>query len=236
MDLLQIVDLLELGSREQKTSYATPLKLAALGRVMGLGHNTEVIDHGCGKGQTLILWGKYFGISGMGIDRSRSFCDIAEQRVKEEGLSGRIEIVCDDASTYPVRQEAYDVACCIGASFIWGGFRPTLRALKHVITTTGKIVVGEPYFTQESVPRELVEFEGDCHTEVELLRIMNEEGFDLKQVFRASSDDRDWYTAFWSQKGQEMYLKHMRKCEGFAMYLMYPSGVRDKDEVRTGDA
>ena len=36
MNLLQLVDLLELGSMDQKTSYATPLKLLALGRVMGL--------------------------------------------------------------------------------------------------------------------------------------------------------------------------------------------------------
>lgn len=126
------------------------------------------------------------------------------------------------------------MACCIGASFIWGGFRPTLRALKQVIDTTGKIVVGEPYFTQEGVSRALVEFEGDCHTEVELLRIMNQEVFELKQIFRASNDDRDWYTAFWSQNGQEMYLKYMRKYEGFAMYLMYPTGTGQVVGVRAG--
>jgi hypothetical protein len=62
MDLLQLVDLLELGSREQKTSYATPLKLVALGRVMGLNPETRVIDYGCAKAQALILWAQYFGI------------------------------------------------------------------------------------------------------------------------------------------------------------------------------
>ena len=236
IDLLQLVDLLDLGSREQKTSYATPLKLVALGRVIGLNRYTNVIDYGCGMGQALILWAKYLGISGLGIEKSRAFCDIAQKRIEEAGLSENINIVCGDALTYSVPNQAYDVACCIGASFIWGGFRSTLRALKQVIGPTGKIVIGEPYYTQKSVPGALVEFEGDYHTEVELLRIVNEEGFELKQIVRASSDDRDWYTAFWSQKGQEMYLKYMRKCEGFAMYLMYPSGVRDKDEVRTGDA
>ena len=43
---------------------------------------------------------------------------------------------------------------------------------------------------------------------------------DLLQIFRASDDDRDGYTARWSQRGQMMYLKYMRPLEGFAMYLM----------------
>jgi SAM-dependent methyltransferase len=221
MDLLRLVEMLELGSKEQKTSYATPLKLVALGKVMELGQDTRVIDFGCGKGQALILWGKYFGISGVGIDVSREFCNIAEEGLKAAGLGERIDIICADASSYPVPSGAYDVACCIGASFIWGGFRSTLRALGRVIVPTGQVVVGEPYYTQEVVPEELVEFEGDSHTEVELLRLVNEEGFDLKQIFRASSDDKDWYTAFWSQRGQRMYLQYMREYEGFAMCLMH---------------
>jgi cyclopropane fatty-acyl-phospholipid synthase-like methyltransferase len=223
MDLLQLVDLLELGSTEQKTSYAKPLKLVALGRVMGLNPNTKVIDYGCAKGQALILWAKYFGISGLGIEKSDHFCQVAEQRILEQGLSGRLEIVCADASAYPVPSHAYDVACCIGASFIWGGFRATLRVLEQTIRAGGQIVIGEPYYTQENVPRELIEFEGNYHTEERLLQIVNEEGCDLKQIFRASSDDKDWYTAFWSQRGQAMYLKYMRVYEGWAMYLIHPS-------------
>jgi SAM-dependent methyltransferase len=222
LDLLQLVDLLQLGRTEQKTSYVTPLKLVALGRVMGLDQDTTVIDYGCAKAEALILWGTYFGISGVGIELSERFCRIAGERIAQAGLAERIEIACADASAYHVQPAAYDVACCIGASMIWGGFRPTLQALKQVVKPGGQIVVGEPYYTQRPVPQELIEFEGDYHTEVELLHMMNEEGLDLKQIFRASSDDRDWYTAFWSQRGQEMYLKYMRPLEGWAVYLMHP--------------
>ena len=74
------------------------------------------------------------------------------------------------------------------------------------------------------MPQELIEFEGDYHTELELLHIMHDEGLALRQIFRASSDDRDWYTANWSQRGQEMYLKYMRPYEGWAVYLMGPLG------------
>ena len=225
MDLLQLVDLLQLGRTEQKTSYATPLKLVALGRVVGLNPDTTVIDFGCAKAEALILWAEYFGISGVGIEISERFCEIAQERLRAKDLSDRIEIVCGSASKYPTQDQAYDVACCIGASFIWGGFRLTLRALKRAIKPGGRIVVGEPYYTQQDVPQELIEFEGDYHTEVELLHIMNEEGLDLGQIFRGSDDDKDWYTAFWSQHGQEMYLKYMRVYEGWGMYLMHPSGA-----------
>ena len=67
--------------------------------------------------------------------------------------------------------------------------------------------------------------------ELELLHIMHEERLGLKQIFRASSDDRDWYTANWSQHGQEMYLKYMRAYHGWAMYLMQPEGVGQAFDV-----
>jgi SAM-dependent methyltransferase len=221
LDLMRIVELLELGSTEQKTSYVTPLKLMALAKVMGLGPTTRVIDFGCAKAQALILWAKYMQITGVGIEINERFCEIAMERIMSAGLSDRIKIVCEDAATYQVPQSSYDVACCIGASMIWGGFRPTLHALKRVVGRDGQVVVGEPYYTQEHVPQELIEFEGDYHTEIELLEIMHEEGFELKQIFRASNDDKDWYTAFWSQRGQEMYIKYMRPYEGWAVYLMH---------------
>ncbi len=223
MDLLRMVELLELGRTEQKTSYVTPLKLVALGKVMGLGPETRVVDFGCAKGEALLLWAKYMQVSGLGIELDARFAQIANERIAAAGLSDRVKIVCADASTYPVPPASYDVACCIGASMIWGGFRPTLRALKRVLKPGGQIVVGEPYYTERPVPQELFDFEGDYNTELELLQSMHEEGLELKQIFRASDDDRDWYTAFWSQRGQEIYLKYMRPLEGWAVYLLHPA-------------
>jgi len=176
-----------------------------------------------GQGQLRGYSGKW--VSGQ-VDGHRQVIlpsDAWSQRLQGSIEPKVVEVVCADASAYRAQPAAYDVACCIGASMIWGGFRPTLQALKQAVKAGGQIVVGEPYYAQKPVPQELIEFEGDYHTEVELLHVMNEEGLDLKQIFRASSDDRDWYTAFWSQRGQEMYLKYMRPLEGWAVYLMHPS-------------
>ena len=126
LDLMSIVELLELGSTEQKTSYVTPLKLMALGKVMGLGSETRVIDFGCAKAKALILWGKYMQIKGVGVEINERFCEIAMERIMSAGLSDRIKIDCADAATYQVPQSSYDVACCIGASngcgcIVWCG-------------------------------------------------------------------------------------------------------------------
>jgi cyclopropane fatty-acyl-phospholipid synthase-like methyltransferase len=220
MDLLQLVELLELDDVDQKTSYATPLKLAALGKIVGMSEQMCVIDFGCAKAKALILWAKCFGISGIGIEIGERFCEEASVRIEAEGLAGRLQIVRSDAATYSFEEHSYDVACCIGASEIWGGFRPTLRALKRAIVDGGQIVIGEPYYTRQDLPRELIAFEGEWHTEVELLDIIHDEGCELGHIFRASSDDRDWYTALWPYEWKRIYLEHMRHLHGWAMYLI----------------
>jgi SAM-dependent methyltransferase len=222
LDLSQLVNLLELADTDQKTSYATPLKLVALGQIMGLNQDSQVIDFGCAKAKALILWARYFGISGLGIELSEGFCTEATEQIVEEELTDRIQIVCHAGESYAYEPGGYDVACCIGASFIWGGFRPALQALKHVIAADGQIVIGEPYYTQKELPQELVDFEGECHTEVELLDIIHEEGCKLVHILRASSDDRDWYTAGWPYEWMRIYLEHMRSLHGWAMYLIRP--------------
>jgi cyclopropane fatty-acyl-phospholipid synthase-like methyltransferase len=228
VDLLQLVDLLEFADMDQKTSYATPLKLIALGKIMGLNANSQVIDFGCAKAKALILWARYFGISGIGIELGERFCREARDRIDQEGLADRLQIACHDGATYPFEPGAYDVACCIGASEIWGGFRPTLQALQRAIKPGGRglpggqIVIGEPTYTQRELPQELIDFEGEWHTEVELLDIIHEEGCELGHILRASSDDRDWYTAAWPYEWRRIYLQHMRALHGWAIYLIRP--------------
>jgi SAM-dependent methyltransferase len=225
MDLLQLVDLLELADTDQKTSYATPLKLITAGRLLGLDEDTYVIDFGCAEAKALSLWARYFGSSGIGVELSERFCAEARARIAAEGMADKIEIVQHDASTYAFQPGGYDVACCIGASMIWGGFRPTLQALKCAVKPGGPIVIGEPYYAPRELPQTLIDFEGEHHTEVELLDIMNKEGYKLCRILRASSDERDWYTAGWTYEGTRIYLEHMRPLEGWAIYVMRPKGT-----------
>jgi len=118
LNLLELVELLELDNLEIIT-YASPLKLVATGKILGFNSRTKLIDFGCGHGDALELWGKYFGITGIGIELNERFCNTARERLQRSGFSDKIEIVCSDASTYEFEPHAYNVATCINASFIW---------------------------------------------------------------------------------------------------------------------
>ncbi len=244
MNLLDLVDMLELDAETRSPTSA--VKLVLVGKMIGLKEGNSVIDLGCGCGETLALWGKYFGITGVGIDANQRFCERAVDRLADEGLAEQIEIVCGNAAEYDFEEHAYDVASCISASMIWGGFRPSIRRMKDAIHSEGKVVIGEPYYTHRDVPPELIEYEGHCHTEVELFDIAREEGFQVGYMARSSREDWDQYVLGANQvrtigeikaipdadqrqqrwarfpRWQDMYIKYRQIYEGFAIYVLYP--------------
>lgn len=223
----------------------TPEKILTIGKFLGLKKDSRVIDFGCGFGEVLALWGQHFGILGIGIDVREYACQRASKKMSERGFADRIEIVCANAAQYPFAKQTFDVAACIGASFIWGGYRPTMRAMKEAIHSNGKLVIGEPYWLKEQIPSEYAQAEQAVHTEYKLLQITREEGFDFEYVVRASHDDWDryeadnWYGLMrWIEenpkhperkeviehlhKCQDEYLRYGREYLGWAMYILNP--------------
>ncbi len=237
-NLLELVDTLEITSAVR--SPATPLKLVALGRVVGLKPGDRVIDFGCGCGEALCLWAQYFGITGIGVDLSGQ--EQALQRADKFGLNDRLEFVKGNAAEYGFTPHAFDLACCIGASFIWGGFRGTIRRLREAVKPGGAIIIGEPYFVRPDVPQELIDFEGNCNTEPELFQIARQEGCDIAYVARASADNWDRYALntvgelramhkcddpeLHQQRldrirhYQDMFVTYRRDLQGWAMYVL----------------
>jgi len=220
-------------------------KMVKVGAVLGLKPGDRVIDFGCGFGETLALWAEKFGISGIGIDIRPHACERARQRVSTLGLSERIQIVCADASEYRFEPHTFDAAVCIGATFIWDGFGPTLQALREAIQPKGKVAVGEAYWLSDSVPAIYARTER-LQTEFELLQTTRQEGYDLEYIVRASHDDWDhyesgnWYGlhrwleenrqhAEWEQvvqhlrTSQEEYLRYARQHFGWAIWVLNPA-------------
>ncbi len=223
----------------------TPEKIIKLGRLLRLKEGTKVIEFGSGYGEILALWGENFGISGIGIDIREHVCNRAKEKIKKKGLEDRIEIVYDHGAEYPFEKGAFDVAACIGASFIWEGYRPTIFAMKEAIHKDGKLVIGEPYWRTANVPTEWEEKEKGVHLEFELLEIAREEGFDFEYVVRSSQDDWDGYEACnwygliqWIEENpdhpekqevidylhklQDDYLMYNREYLGWAIYILNP--------------
>jgi SAM-dependent methyltransferase len=243
---MNFLDLRNISERFMKlVNPTTAEKILTIGRVLGLRKRSRVIDFGCGFGEVLALWAEHFGISAIGIDIREYACNRAKQRMTERKLTERITIVQANAANYPFEEHAFDVAACIGASFIWGGYKPTIHRLKEAIHNHGKLVIGEPYWLTQHVPYEYVRQEQTVHTEQELLRITREEGFDFEYVVRASHDDWDRYEADnwhgliqWIEENsdhpdrqevidylhrcQDEYLKYGREYLGWALYILNP--------------
>ena len=220
MDLLDLVELLEMDNID-RIGYASPIKIVATGKILGFNSSTKLIDFGCGRGEALNLWGKYFNINGLGIEMNNESCNIAIQRLKENNLEKKIKVVCSEASEYKIEEGGYDIASCINASMIWGGFRPTLKKMKTAIKRNGAIIISEPYYTGRILPTELRDSEGDCHTEDELLDIIHDEGFELQFIKRANMDDCDNYRASFRGELQKVSAAHMwPHYFGSAIYAM----------------
>jgi SAM-dependent methyltransferase len=192
---MDFFDLVNISERYMElVNPSTPEKVLKIGEVLGLEEGSRVIDFGCGYGEVLALWAERFGISGMGIEIREHACDRANAKMVKRGLADRIEIICANAAEYPFEQGAFDVAACIGASFIWKGFRPTIQNMRTAIHGGGKLVIGEPYWRVAQVPPEYASTE-KFHFEHELLNIAHQEGFDFEYMVRANHDDWDNYEA-----------------------------------------
>lgn len=225
----------------------SPEKIVTLGKMLRLNTNSQVIDFGCGFGEVLALWAEQFGISGVGIDIREYACQRALQRIASAGFADRIEISCADGASYPFARNAFDVAVCSGATFIWDGFAASIRAMREAIKDSGRLVIGEAYWLTDQMPSDFRLQQKEVNMEVDLLKMAHEEGFDFEYMLRASHDDWDRYEAGnwyglvrWIgenpdhperqevidhlHQSQDEYLRYGRQYFGWAIYILSPMG------------
>jgi SAM-dependent methyltransferase len=220
------------------------MQLAILGRAIGLQPGQRVVDFGCGYGEALVLWASCFGVSGLGLDSNPDFFARAQALATAHGMQHLVRILHADASTYDCGSERFDLTACIGASGLWGGFGPALRAMRPILTPAGRAVIGEPYYTTSEVPPGLLDYEGPFHTEQELFELANTAGFDVGYVARSSQAEWDAYAANWTadiqrlgalndpteqlrlrqglRRQQRIYNEYRQQFQRFALYALYP--------------
>ena len=222
-----------------------PEKMIKIGRFLELEKDQKLIAFGCGFGEVMVLWAEAFGIEAIGIDIREYACGRARKKFEDKGLKDRLKVVCMDGSKYQFEKGAYDVAACIGATFIWGGYRETINGMRDAIGKNGKLVIGEPYIIKEPVPEEYFQKIQPMHSELELVKIAREEGYDIQYMIRASHDDWDRYEASnwfslskwlenypdhpdfqqvvdWYHSTQDEYLQYGREYLGWAVYILNP--------------
>jgi SAM-dependent methyltransferase len=224
-------------------------KILTIGRMAGMAPGKTLIDFGCGFAEPLVLWAENFGIAGIGIDIRQKAIERAWAKIVQRGLADRLQVVQGKGAEYHFEPGSFDYAACIGATFIWGGYKPALQALKQAIRPGGKLLVGEAYWLKDSVPPELAQAQTDFHSESWLLRTTWEAGLDVEYVVRASHDDWDSYEAGnwyglsrWIEENpdhperqqvidylhesQAEYFRYGREYFGWAIYLLTPRSYR----------
>jgi len=223
----------------------TPGKILKAGQIAGLKTGDRVIDFGTGFAEPLILWAERFCISGIGIDLRPYACERAKQKIAQRGLSDQLEIICGDAGKYTFPAHAFDVASCIGATFIWESFKSAVHAMKQAVHSHGKLVIGEVYWLTDNVPDEFRTTQTEGQDEFILLQAAREEGFDFEYVLHSNHDDWDryeadnWYALLrWIEENpqhherkqvidhlhesQDEYIRYGRMYFGWAIYILNP--------------
>jgi SAM-dependent methyltransferase len=217
-------------------------KLLLLGRRLGLGPDSRVLDIASGRGGPALLLAREFGCAVHGIEVSPDFHAVAEERVRAAGLNDRVRFDRADASCASLKPESYDAALCLGASFVYGSLADAVEALAPAVRLGGHVVVGEPYWRRLPLPEDY-EDRADPWTTLEgTVVIFETSGLPVVSVIASSEDDWDRYeTLHWQaverwlatnpndpdapeirsrhERAKRTYLRHGRDLLGWAIFV-----------------
>lgn len=168
-------------------------QLVTVGRLARVGDGTRVLDLACGKGELLVRWAQVFGATGVGVDVSTVFVPAARARATELGVEHLVRFELGDAAAY-VPPDSYDVACCVGATWIGGGTAGTIELLRKAVPPGGLLVIGECYW-RDPPPRCALDDMPDVQPLGGLLDVFDRAGTDLVEMMHADEASWDRYVA-----------------------------------------
>jgi SAM-dependent methyltransferase len=221
-------------------------KLTRLVKLLHLPTDAQVVDIACGKGEFLIRLAEAYGARGVGIDISHFFVADAERRLEARASAVGITFTqMNGADFKPDEPHKFDLASCIGASWVFGGHADTLETLIGMVKPGGWVIVGEPYWLQDPSEDYLKASgvaRGDFGSHFSNAEAGERLGLDLVHAIVSSTDDWDtyeglqWYaTAEYVrthpddpdlaelvervEKARATYLRWGRDTLGWAMYM-----------------
>jgi SAM-dependent methyltransferase len=221
-------------------------KFERLIALLSLGPGARVLEIATGKGEFIIRLAEQYGIEGVGIDLSPYCIADATRKHQKRVPDAKLSFLQMDGADYePEQPESFDLVACIGAGWIYGGHRGTLKALRGMAAQESWVVVGEPHWRQEPAA-EYLEAIGAVRTtygtHYENVKIGQEQGLELVYTLVSSQDDWDnyeglqWYAAEeWASEhpqdpdaeeilrrvraSKAAYLMWGREALGWAMYV-----------------
>ena len=173
-------------------------QLRLLGEVAGIGPGTRILDLACGKAEMLCRWAEWFGASGVGVDLSHVFTAAARERADELGVASRVSIHQGDAADFQPVHGAYDIASCLGATWIGNGIVGTIELLKPAVRPGGLVLVGEPFLLEPAPPEAFAAWgfdEGEYLDLAGTLDRLESAGVELLEMVMADHHSWDRYEA-----------------------------------------
>jgi SAM-dependent methyltransferase len=226
-------------------------KFEQLVALVRLRSDAHVLEIATGKGEFIIRLAERYSIEGVGVDLSPYHIADARRKQQERVPDARLDFLEMDGADYePEQSESFDLVACIGASWIYGGHRETLKALRGMAAQESWVVVGEPYWRQEP-GREYLEAIGEERsrygTHNENVEVGQELGLEVAYTLVSSQDDWDryeglqWYAAEeWAcghledpdveevlkrvRESKAAYLRWGRETLGWAIYVFKKGG------------
>ncbi len=226
-----------------------PTSIAKLDELIGLldlPPRARVLDVAAGKGEFLVrVAERYEGVRGVAIDISPFCVRDLRGRLAARVPGTSVEVLEMDGAGYRAEPESFDLAACIGASWVYGGYHGTLRYLADATRPGGLVLAGEPFWRQEPDPAYL-EAEGllrdEFGTHAENVAAGVEIGLVPHLSFVSNGDEWDRYqTLQWRaaaryaaanpddpdvpellervRRSREGYLRWGRDTLGWALYL-----------------
>ncbi|MHC5037816.1 MAG: SAM-dependent methyltransferase [Planctomycetota bacterium] len=211
-----------------------------------LRKDQRVVEIASGKGEFLLRLVERYGVRATGIDLSPYFVKDARRKSAERTPDADIEFIEMNGADYrPETPESFDLAACIGASWIFQGHKGTLEALMGFAAPGGWIVAGEPYWLKEPDPEYLAASDQKRETygtHFENVQLAENLGLTCTYILVSNLDDWDryeglqWHAAEAYSRGnpddpdareimekvkssREEYLRWGRDTLGWAIYV-----------------
>ena len=220
-------------------------KLDELVSLLPLQTGARVLDIACGKAELLLRIAERHGCSGVGVDISPYEVEQAKRRTKERNLPSKVEIILGNGSEYEFEQHSFNLAMCLGATWVWNGYAGTIEALKKAVVPGGFIAIGEPFKLKEPSPEYAAAepgFVDSLVTHARNIEIALEHGLTPPYSIVSSTDDWDRYEGLqWlaaeqyaieqpgdpdvpellekARRSRHVYLQHGRDTLNWAIYL-----------------
>jgi SAM-dependent methyltransferase len=228
----------------------SPERLDELIGLLDLPPGATVWEAACGKGELLIRLVEQHRVRGTGVDISPYEIAVARERAAARVPAAGLTLIEGDAAAHPPGPAGVDLAVCLGASWIWGGHRGTVAALRDFVRPGGLVLVGEPYWRRKPDPDYLAAAElaaADLSTLHGNVEIAAEAGLTLLYALPSRDEDWDRYELLqlraaerWAlahpddpdvdelldraRRGAHAYLRWGRDALGWAIYLFRAPG------------